>query len=305
VHRSFPRTGRRPRRDLAPAVRPLEDRRLLTGGPSATAVMSQTATFPDLEGHPGLSDQALLYFAATMGTLTEVDVVTSGSFTSRLSVENLGPAARTIAGTTAGDLSISVPAGAIPVAIPAVTQTFDASAFDGTLDYGGTSGRTFAPATSGSAAQTMVLTSPADLAAFTGHFRIPIGVAGHATGSTDPEDGEVSAGFATQTSATISVVYHYIPNLPSLDPPHASPGPASPPPSSPAPSGGTIAGPLPVTGDVASVGGAPAAAVTAARTRKDGGTWARTSPRPHPFHHHRVRQAGLPHRQGPDPSSVS
>jgi hypothetical protein len=83
--------------------------------------MSQTATFPDLEGPPGLSDQAIRYFAATMGTLTEVDVVTSGSFTSRPSVENLGPAARAIAGTSAGDLSITVPAGAIPVAIPAVT----------------------------------------------------------------------------------------------------------------------------------------------------------------------------------------
>ena len=106
------------------------------------------ATFPDLESLPNVSDQAILYFSATMGTLTEVDLVTSGSFHSEFSAENLGPSSSTIAGTTRGNLSINVPTGAIPVTIPSVTQTFDASAFDGTLDSGGTSGKAFAPVTS-------------------------------------------------------------------------------------------------------------------------------------------------------------
>jgi hypothetical protein len=177
--------------------------------------MTQTATFPDLETLPTVSDQALLYFSATMGTLTEVDVVTSGSFESQFSAENLAPSSRTIEGTTTANLAINVPTGAIPVSIPSVTESFDASAFDGKLDDAGPSGTTRAPVTSSSTPQTTVLTSPADLAAFTGFARIPISVSGHATGSTNPDDSQVSAAFNTDTSATITVTYHYIPNLPS------------------------------------------------------------------------------------------
>ena len=99
-------------RRLTPAVRPLEDRQLLSGAPTAT--MTQTATFPNLESHPNVASQAFLYFSSTMGTLTEVDVVTSGSFSTQFSAENLGPSSNAITGTTSGNLSINVPSGAIP-----------------------------------------------------------------------------------------------------------------------------------------------------------------------------------------------
>src|SRR5262249_31795405 len=111
--------GRRPRRALCPAVRTLEGRQLLTGGAAASATMTQTATCPDLEANPNLSDQSLLYFSATMGTLTEVDIVTSGSFQTQFSAANLANSARTITGTTSADLSINLPTGSIPVDVPA------------------------------------------------------------------------------------------------------------------------------------------------------------------------------------------
>jgi hypothetical protein len=215
--------GRRPRRRLALSVRPLEGRQLLSSAPSLglnpSATMTQTVTFPNLESLPNVGTQALLYFSSTMGTLNEVDLVTSGSFSTEFHAENLGPSSTTIAGTTSGNLAINVPTGAIPVTVPSVTETFNASPFDGDLDDAGTSGQDFAPVTSSSAAETTVLTSPADLAAFTGNFRIPISVSGHATGSMSSGNDDVSDGFNTQTSATITVIYHYIPNLPSLNPP--------------------------------------------------------------------------------------
>jgi hypothetical protein len=116
-----------------------------------------------------------------------------------------------------------LPSGPIAVTIPTVTETFQAAPFDGNLDYGGTSGKEFAPVASGSATQTTVMTSPAQLAALTGNFRIPVSVDGHAMGSATSSNGDVSAGFNTQTSATITIIYHYIPNLPSLDPPIGTP----------------------------------------------------------------------------------
>jgi hypothetical protein len=225
--------------------------------------MTQTATYPDLESFPTASSQAILYFSPTIGTLTEVDVVTSGSFQSEFYAENLGHTSSTIEGTTRGSLSINVPSGAIPVTIPSVTETFNASAFDGHVDYGGTSGKDFAPVTSSSTPQTTVLTSPADLAAFTGNFRMPISVSGHATGSASSPSGDLSAGFKTQTSATISVIYHYIPNLPSLDPPPSTspsaptPGPTGPTDGSgssgsPAAPGSSGASALPAAGSLVS-----------------------------------------------------
>jgi len=227
--------GRRPRRRLTPVVRPLEGRRLLSapaaGAPPPSAVMTQTATFPNLESLPNVSTQAILYFSSRMGTLTEVDLVTSGSFNSEFYAENLGSSSSTIEGTTSGNLSVNVPTGSIPVTIPSVTQTFDAQPFDGTLDYGGTSGKDFAPVTSSSTPQTTVLTSSADLAAFTGNFRMPIGVTNHATTSSSAGNSDLSAQIKTQTSATLTVIYHFTPNLPSLDPP-PSPAPLSSTPTS-------------------------------------------------------------------------
>ncbi len=158
VRSVFRPVARRPRRGFTPEARPLEGRQLLTATPTAT--MTQTATFPDLESYPTLSDQALLYFSATMGTLTEVDLVTSGSFQSRFSAENLASSGGTITGTTTGNLAINVPTGPVPVVILPVTETFNASAFDGKLNDGGTSGKTFAAVTSSSTPRTTVLTSP-------------------------------------------------------------------------------------------------------------------------------------------------
>jgi hypothetical protein len=220
--------------------------------------MTQTATFPNLESLPNVATQAFLYFSSTMGTLTEVDLVTSGTYSTEFRAENLGASSSAIAGTTTANLSINVPTGAIPVTIPSVTETFNASPFDGTLSYGGTSGKDFAPVTSSSAAQTTVLTSPSNLAAFTGNFRIPISVSGHATGSATSSNGDLSDDFNTQTSATITVIYHYIPNLPSFDP-LSSTSPSSQPPS--VPSSGNVAATSssPVSSSTSPTNAAPAA----------------------------------------------
>jgi hypothetical protein len=207
---------------MSPAVGLLERREMLTG---PTATMIQTATFPNLEALPNAATGAFLYFSSSMGTLTEVDVVTSGSFSTEFSAENLGSSSNVITGTTTANLSINLPSGAIPVSMPSVTETFNASPFDGNLDYGGTGGNVFAPVTNNSATGTTVLTSPGDLAAFTGNFRIPITVSGHAQGTATSTTGDMSDSFQTLTSTTITVIYHYDPSLPSLGPTTPAPAP--------------------------------------------------------------------------------
>jgi hypothetical protein len=205
---------RRPPRHTILAVRQLEDRRLLSGAP--TAAMTQTATFPNIESYPNVVTQAVLYFNSTMGALTEVDIQISGSFSSSFSAENLGSSASRIDGTSSAQLTINIPTGGTPLSIPSITESFDAAPFDGTANDAGTSGKQFPAVTSRAAVQTSVLTSPADLAAFTGSFRVPITVSGHANGIATSTNNDASSSFSTQTSVTITVVYHYTPNLPSL-----------------------------------------------------------------------------------------
>ena len=107
-------SGLRPRRRLTPALRPLESRDLLSTLPTPAATMTQTATFPNLESTPNVATQAFLYFNSTMGTLTEVDVVTSGSFSTQFSAENLGSSSTTIDGTTSTTCRSTSRAGRYP-----------------------------------------------------------------------------------------------------------------------------------------------------------------------------------------------
>jgi hypothetical protein len=201
-----------------------------------------------------------------MGTLTEVDVQTSGSFTSTFSAENLGSSASTINGTSGAALTVNLPTGGISLAIPSVAESFNASPFDGTADDAGTSGKQFAPVTSSSGVQTSVFTSPSALAAFTGNFRIPVTVSGHATGVSASTNGDASSSFNTKTSVTVTVIYHYTPSLPSLDPPSSGSGSQSPPASTSGNGDGNAAAPATSTpaGPVASTSGSTGESATAA-----------------------------------------
>ena len=190
-----------PRRQLRLEVGQLEDRQLFSITPTAT--MTQTATFFDLESFPNVATQAFLYFSAPMGTLTEVDVLVSGSFTSRFSAKNFGSSVSMIYETTHAALVINVPTGGIALSIPSITETFKATSYDSITDYVGTSN---------SGIQTNVFTSPASLAAFTGHFRIPITISGHATGVATSSNGDVLGTFKTQTSVTVTIIDHYVPD---------------------------------------------------------------------------------------------
>jgi hypothetical protein len=234
--------NRRSRRQLTPAVGLLENRELLS-----SATMTQTATFPNLEAYPNVADQAFLYFSSTMGTLTEVDLVASGSYTTQFYAENLGASNNQISGTTNANLSINLPSGPLPLSIPSVTENFTAGPYDGTLNYSGTSGKEFATETSSAAPETTVLTSPSDLAAFTGQFRIPVTISGHATGSASETNGHLSDGFNTQTSVTLTVIYHYIPNLSSPTCSGSSSGSSAPSSGSSPSSGSTPTSTAPTT----------------------------------------------------------
>ncbi len=148
-------------------------------------------------------------FDPALGTLTAVDLVHTGTLTSRIQVESRDPAPATVVGNVDGTLTSSGPGVGGLVLRPISTQSFNASAFDGVVDFGGTSGKDFGgvPATD---TKAITLTAPGDLAAFIG------------TGTVSFSESAVSSSFAsgagnlvsqvsTGASSTIDVVYHYLP----------------------------------------------------------------------------------------------
>ena len=100
------------------------------------------------------------------------------------------------------------------VAIPTASETETVSAYDGTLDFAGSSGRTYDNLTD-TQTETATTFNPADLTLFmgTGNITLPVTAKGasSATGS-----GNLVLFFSTNASADVEVTYSYIPEPATL-----------------------------------------------------------------------------------------
>src|SRR5262249_42814226 len=111
--------------------------------PAQTTNWTRTLTFPR--------------FNPALGTLTEVEIINDGELTGRIQVESEDRAPQTVTGTVSGNLSLSGPGFAALVATSSRSETFNASAYDGFPDYGGSSGFDFGPQTA-DGSKTITLT---------------------------------------------------------------------------------------------------------------------------------------------------
>jgi hypothetical protein len=149
-------------------------------------------------------------FDPSLGTLTSVDIINAGTFVSRIQVESLDSAPSTITGTVSGTLTLSGSGIFGLMTNGSFLETFNASAFDGIIDFGGTSGHDFGPQTA-SGAQTAFVTAPADLAAYVGTGNISFTEVAHATSSASGA-GNLVTHINSSASGSVSVIYHYIPS---------------------------------------------------------------------------------------------
>jgi hypothetical protein len=156
-------------------------------------------------------NRQIAQFDPSLGQLTGVDIVNSGSLTSQIKVENLDSAPATITGTVAGDLALTGPGSiSLDTVANSVNESFQAGAFDGQIDFAGASGHDFGPkSTTGS--KSISLTDAADLAAFTGTGSVTFSEDAHAT-SMATGAGNLLTQINSTASADVTVVYHYIPS---------------------------------------------------------------------------------------------
>ncbi len=162
-------------------------------------------------------------FDTSQGTLVSIIVSIIGDVTGTVRMENGSASAAVLTGTLAATQQVSVPALIVPNLvnnIPSVNTSFNASAFDGTNDFGGTSGVTVSGLTDTEAASaTFNAINPFwNLVYLPGFTCSGVGcltpLAFQATAEGDSSStgsGNITNNFTTFSSATVTLTYNYTP----------------------------------------------------------------------------------------------
>jgi uncharacterized repeat protein (TIGR01451 family) len=171
--------------------------------------LTYTATFPSTLTNFSLT-QAVQQFDPSLGTLLSATITNNGTITSDIKAENTSSTSGTlITGNVGGDMTLSGPGVALTTSPDRNTGTFNASAFDGTIDFAGTSGTDFGPRTA-SASNAQVLTGSA-LSPFIGTGTVNLNESAVAT-STASGGGNVLVSVTSSAQATVTVTYRYTPS---------------------------------------------------------------------------------------------
>jgi hypothetical protein len=171
--------------------------------------VTKTATFSQKNTNWSAT-QSVAQFDPALGTLTSIDIIINDPITGTIKVENLDTALATINASDTGAITLTGQ-GIAGLSSPIdFSQNFNASAFDGNIDFGGASGHIFGPLVQ-QGSKTITLSDPAILAAYTGTGSVPLTVTANAS-ATASGSGNLLLSVNTSASATVTVVYHYIPS---------------------------------------------------------------------------------------------
>ncbi|MBM3777318.1 MAG: PEP-CTERM sorting domain-containing protein [Acidimicrobiia bacterium] len=150
-------------------------------------------------------------FDPSLGTLTSILLTLFGNVAGTAKFESLDAAPATVTMKLQAQITLTRPdTSTLVTVLPVVTVIESVAAFDGTFDFGGTSGRTF-EGLSAAASDFVTLTSVPDLALFTGLGTVSL--ATNATGqSTGSGAGNLITQFATNAGAFGQIQYNYLPD---------------------------------------------------------------------------------------------
>jgi hypothetical protein len=147
-------------------------------------------------------------FDGSLGVLLSVDFELTGHIAGSAAIESLDAQPSTVTTTYQAAITLTRPdTSVLVVAIPNQMFIDNLSAFDGTFDFGGTSGITHA-GLSIQDVQSSNSTAPADLALFTGPGSIVLPVKADGT-STASGSGNLVTQFLTSAEAGVRVCYNY------------------------------------------------------------------------------------------------
>ncbi|MCX5692039.1 MAG: PEP-CTERM sorting domain-containing protein [Planctomycetota bacterium] len=182
----------------------------LAGAAVANETVSYDATF-NITRTNWSSNLVIPKFDPALGNLVRVSWTLGGSVNGSASFESLDAADAMITTALAATITMYRPDNSVlDVVIPVVNNTDSATAFDGVIDFGGTSGKAYTNL-SGSDNVSDDTIAAADLALFTAGFNgetisLPVGAVGSSSGSGA---GNLILSFQTFAGADLKVVYEY------------------------------------------------------------------------------------------------
>ncbi|WP_187830193.1 choice-of-anchor E domain-containing protein [Siccirubricoccus phaeus] len=186
----------------------------LSIGSAKAAVLTYSDTVPtQLTNFDSAFSLPLFDAVANNGTLTSVKFTLSGVATGSISFENFAASSATITTQLSAVLTLSRPGGGATIVIttPIANNSDSVTSFDGTIDFGGTSGRTYS-GINASDSDEATLTDGVDLALFTGTGSILLPISAVANSSATGS-GNIINQFNTNAGATVTVEYTYTPNV--------------------------------------------------------------------------------------------
>jgi len=153
-------------------------------------------------------------FDPSLGALTNVDLSVSATIVQDVKLESLDAAPANVTATGSGIITLTAPTLPVVAALPTNVLHYSFTAFDGTLDFGGTSGDT----QFGVTASNTGLRSPyLPTSDFTGLGTITMPVTATASFSATGA-GNLVTQATTAASAIVCVTYVYVPATPTSSP---------------------------------------------------------------------------------------
>lgn len=188
---------------------------LVLAGPSAALATPQLQVCHDdtipLATTNWSSAVSVPKFDAGLGLLTSVEFELTGGIFGSAAIESFDASATTVTTSFQATMTLTRPdQSVLVVAVPMQQFVDDLSSYDGTFDFGGASGITHGDISSQDV-RSLISTSPADLALFTGtgDIVLPVDAAGSSTASGS---GNLITQFLTDARAGLRVCYNYAPD---------------------------------------------------------------------------------------------
>jgi hypothetical protein len=148
-------------------------------------------------------------FDPAKGTLDSVELILRAAITSTIKAESLDTGPQEINAEVGGTISIHAPGRDLSAAPVANAGTFQATAYDGVTDFGGSSGTDFGSATATGAASALIADTAA-LDPWSGDGGVAVSASASASSRTSGS-GNVLTEIHTVASAELEVVYRYLP----------------------------------------------------------------------------------------------
>lgn len=178
---------------------------------AVSATKADTIMFSDnvaLQSTNFMTSVVLPKFDPSLGTLDKVTLKLSGHVEGMAQFESLDADPATVEMELAAEIKLQRPdLSTLVVTLPLVMTTDNVTAFDGMIDFGGTSGKSYPLLTADDVDSVMTM-SMMDLALFTGpgNIMLPVMATGASTGSGA---GNLLLQFSTSASANVMVTYDY------------------------------------------------------------------------------------------------